>query len=582
MGVSLSAKWKKGKSCIHIKDAISIKCTAGLYSYPDYAVLCRESVSALIGLFDGRAVNWKTNCEPMKIKGRSLSKLVENSAAVAQIKSDDVVTISGFVGVGVPEEILCAMEERFITTGAPRNLTLLFAAACGDGQDRGLNHLGHKGLVRRTIGGHYGLAPKLGKLAVADEIEAYNFPQGVISHMYRDIAAGKPGVLTSVGMDTFADPRIEGGKVNDRSTEDLVHLVDIKGREALFYDAPKVDVAIIRGTTADFLGNISMEKEALELDSLAQAQAAHNCGGIVIAQVESYAADDRLPARDVVVPGALVDMVVVARPENHPQTFKTVYSPYLDGSARKAADETEEYPLDARKVMARRAALELPLSGGIVNLGIGVPEGVARVADEQGWLDKLTLTAEPGVIGGQPAGGLDFGSAINTDAIVAQNQQFDFYDGGGLALAVLGMAQVDQFGNLNVSRFGPRLAGAGGFINISQAAQNVVFCGTFTAGGLVTEIVDRKLNILTEGRDRKFVTDVQQITFSGGRAARLKTPILYVTERCVFRLGEEGPELIEIAPGADLDRDILAHMDFAPKMGDLKDMDSRIFSTDLM
>lgn len=515
-------------------------------------------------------------------EGIVMSKIISSSSAMDLIKSGDVVTIAGFVGTGVPEELLIALENRFLKTKIPTDLTLLFAAAPGDGKARGLNHLAHKNLLRRSIGGHYGLAPKLGALALSGDIEAYNFPQGVISHMYRDIASGKLGVLTKVGMETFVDPRLEGGKINAKTTEELVHRVEVLGTDYLFYMAPKIDVAIIRGTTADPDGNISMEREALRLDNLAQAQAAKNSGGIVIAQVERIVGCGEILSRLVEVPGAIVDAVVLASPENHVQTFATNYSPFLDGSERMKMSTGEDYPLSARKVIARRASLELPMEGGIVNLGIGVPEGVAKVASEQGWLNRMTLTAEPGVVGGQPASGLDFGTARNTDAIIAQNQQFDFYDGGGLSVAVLGMAEVDSVGNVNVSRFGTRLPGAGGFINISQNARSVVFCGTFTAGGLSTEIVDGEMRILQEGRKKKFLHSVQQITFSGERAARLKKPTLYVTERCVLALGEEGLELREIAPGVDLHRDILAQMEFEPIICDLKEMDPRIFRDQLM
>ncbi len=510
------------------------------------------------------------------------SKIMDAASAIKRIGTNDTVTVAGFVGTGVPEELLIALKNRFETKGVPRDLTFLFAAAGGDGKDRGMNHVALPGLVRRTIGGHYGLAPKLGAMAVNGDIEAYNYPQGVISHMYRDIASGKPGVLTEVGMETFADPRVEGGKVNDRTTEDRVHLVNVLGREALFYQAPKVDVALIRGTTADENGNISMEREALRLDNLAQAQAAKNCGGIVIAQVERVVGKNQIPARQVEIPGALVDVVVVADPANHVQTFATDYSPYLDGSDRMDMSDRAPLPLCARKVIARRAALELPLEGGVVNLGIGVPEGVASVAAEQGWLDHVTLTAEPGVIGGQPSNGLDFGTALNTEAIVTQNQQFDFYDGGGLALAVLGLAEADHDGNVNVSRFSRRFPGAGGFVNISQNARQVVFCGTFTAGGLETEIVDGKLRILQEGKAQKFIADVRQITYSGKRAFRLGKKPLYVTERCVFGLCEDGLQLLEIAPGIDLERDILAHMGCTPVVDEVKEMDPRIFRPELM
>jgi propionate CoA-transferase len=508
-------------------------------------------------------------------------KIVTAAAAAALVHDGDVVTTSGFVGIGVPDELLSALEERFLQTGSPRDLTLLFAAGQGDGQSRGLNRLGHKSLLKRVIGGHWGLIPKVGKLATAGAIEAYNLPQGVISHLYRDIAAGKPGTLTHVGLGTFVDPRIEGGKINDRTTEDLVELIAIGDNEYLFYRASSIRVALLRGTTADPAGNVTMEREALIIDNLSQAMACKNSGGIVIVQVERIAARGSLNPRQVAIPGALVDAVVVARPENHLQTYATAYSHTFAGQFRAPDGALPNMELNARKVIARRAAFELPVNG-VVNLGIGMPEGVAAVAGEEGLLDHMTLTAEPGIIGGQPASGLDFGAAVNTDAIIAQSQQFDFYDGGGLDLAVLGMAEADRNGHVNVSRFGPKLAGAGGFINISQNARCVVFAGTFTAGRASIRVSEGALAIEEDGATSKFVDAVGQITFSGARAAQEGKRVLYVTERCVFELTLDGPALIEIAPGVDIDRDILERMGFRPRVDEIALMDERIFKPDAM
>ena len=509
------------------------------------------------------------------------SKIVAAEEAVRLVHDGDTLVFSGFGVVGVPDALGIALEARFLQTGEPRDLTLVFGGGPGDGKDQGMNRLAHEGLIKRAIGGHWGLVPKVGELALANKIEAYNLPLGVISHLYREIAAGKPGNLSPVGLGTFVDPRLEGGKVNACTQEDLVEVTTLGGQEMLYYKAPKLSVAFIRGTTADQDGNLALNREALTQDTLAIAMATKNAGGLVIAQVEYITETGALLPRQVQVPGILVDCVVVAPSEHHWQTYGTQYSPALSGELRVPLDALPPMPLDQRKVIARRAAFEL-MPNAVVNLGIGMPEGVANVAAEEYLLAYMTLTAEPGIVGGVPGSGLNFGTSVNAAAQLDMNQQFDFYDGGGLDLAVLGLAECDARGNINVSRFGTKLAGAGGFINITQNSRIVIFVGTFMAGGLRVEVSDGQLKILNEGKHRKFVEKIDQVTFSGAYAAMQGKRVMYVTERCVLMLTPEGLELTEIAPGIDIERDILPHMAFRPIIKSPQTMDERIFRAEPM
>lgn len=510
-----------------------------------------------------------------------MSKLIKIDEAIDLIKNGDTVAVGGFVGNMHPESLSKGAEAKYLKDGCPNDLTLVYAAGQGDGQTKGLNHFAHEHMVSKVIGGHWGLAPALGKLALENKIKGYNFPQGVISHLFRAIAGKKPGVITKVGLKTFVDPRLEGGKVNSTTTEDLVELIELKDEEWLFYQTFPVDVALIRGTYADANGNCTFEKEALSLEILAMAQACKNSGGKVILQVEKVVENGSIDYSQVKIPGIYVDAIVESSPEDHMQTFAEQYNPSYSQEIRVPINSIEPLPLNERKIIARRAAMEL-VPEAITNLGIGMPEGVSIVANEEN-VDGLVLTTEAGTIGGVPAGGLSFGAATNPDMIIDQPSQFDFYDGGGLDVAFLGLAQVNSRGDVNVSKFGPKLAGCGGFINISQNAKKVVYMGTFTAGGLKVEIKNGVLNILNEGRSKKFMDSIEQVTFSGDFAYASSQPVIYVTERAVFELTEKGLTLTEIAPGVDLDNDILKQMEFKPEIRTpLKKMDLKIYEDEKM
>jgi propionate CoA-transferase len=506
-----------------------------------------------------------------------MSKVIKVEDVVALIKDGATVGASALTLAGWPEEVAIAIENRFLETSHPAGLTLVHAAGIGDWGGKGTQHFGHPGMVKRWIGAHTGAAADLAKMVIDGVCEGYCLPQGVICQLWREIAAKRPGVLTKIGLGTFVDPRLEGGKMNKATTEEMVQVVQLQGEEWLLYPTFPVDVAIIRGTTADEFGNLTVDDEGALLECLPLAQATKNSGGIVIAQVEYVAQTGSLHPKKVRVPGVLVDYIVVATPEDHWQSAGTRFNPAFSGDIRVSLEGLPEMPLDERLIIARRAAMELQ-PGSIVNLGIGVPEGVAAVAGMEGVSDMMTLTTEIGAIGGIPASGKNFGMSYNTQAFVEQQAQFDWYDGGGLDQAFLGAAEVDPHGNVNVSKFKGRCVGCGGFINITQNAKKVVYCGTFTAGGLKIAVEDGKLIIKQEGKGKKYVQNVEQVTFSGAYATSTKQPVLFITERAVFELQDGVVTLTEVAPGINCEKDILAQMNFTPRISPtLKLMPADIF-----
>jgi propionate CoA-transferase len=494
-----------------------------------------------------------------------MSKLISAASAAALIKDGATVATSCLGLGGWPEELAIAIEKRFLASGSPGKLTFVHTAAIGDwGKTKGAVHFIHPGLLERCIFGHVGLCPDFAKMLLDGGCEAYNFPMGVITQLWREIAAHLPGVITKTGLGTFVDPRLEGGRINKITTKDIVKVISLEGEEWLFYKSFPIDVAIFRGTTADENGNLTVENEGMLFEILSLAQAAKNSGGIVIAEVAYVAKAGSLNPRAIRVPGVLIDQLVVSGPGNHWQSAGTIFSPAFSGEMR-VPTSMPAMALDERTIIARRAAMELR-PGCVVNLGIGVPGGIAAVANDEGVSDMITLTSESGTIGGVPAGGHDFGLSRNADAYVDMTAQFDWYSGGGVDVAFEGAAQIDAKGNVNVSKFNGMFVGSGGFIDITQHAGKVVYCGTFTAGGLKVSVTDGKVAIVHEGKVTKYIAAVEQVTFSGAYATKTRQPVLFITERCVFELRDGQLVLIEVAPGIDIERDILAHMDFKPLM----------------
>lgn len=491
-----------------------------------------------------------------------LNKFMSADDAVALIRDGDTVGLVG--GGGGLMEASClfsAVEKRFLETGHPRNLTAVHSLGIGDKKTRGMNCFAHQGMVRKVIGGHWPWSPRMQQMARDNEIEAYVLPGGVVMQLYREIAAKRPGLLTHVGLGTFVDPRREGGRMNEASHEELVEHITIEGRDYLRYKPFPVNVAIIRGSYADAHGNVSLDQEAANVDIYAVALAAHNCGGKVIVQVRTAVDVGTLPARSVRIPGAIVDAVVVD-PEQR-MGYDTVYDPLMSGERRGPALAHPPQSMTARQVIARRAAQELT-DGAVLNYGFGIPDAVARLVELRGDGERYYQTIEHGTYGGELLVGTLFGFARNASAMIDGPSQFDFYSGGGLDLAFLGFGELDREGNVNVSKLGGVPVGPGGFIDIAQNARKVVFCGTFDTKGTEIEIGAGRLAIRRQGEVLKLVPSVEQITFSGEQSRASGQEVIYVTERAVFRLGEAGLVLTDIAPGVDIRSDILERIAFTP------------------
>lgn len=514
-------------------------------------------------------------------------KFLSSTEAVKLIKDNDTIGTVGFLLTGAAEELIMRIGERFKKENSPKNLTFMWASGIGDGKERGLNHICIEGLLKRTIAGHYGMLPKIAPLVVENKIEAYNFPQGVLTALFGEMAGNRPGLLTTVGLNTFVDPEYNGGKLNKKTEEDLVEKIKIDNEDCLFFKSQKLDVAILRGTEADEDGNIGISKEALKLENLEIASAVRANGGTVIVQVEKLVKNGDIQPKDVYIPSLFVDVVVkVDDVKNHMQTGATQFNEEFI-KAGKQQDNKEKVlemkPLDVKYIISRRCAMEVSHEDYIINYGIGMPEKVAEILAIEGYKNDFSASVEPGVIGGNALGGLDFGSAINPNAFVSHRQQFDFYDGGGIDISFLGMAQVDSLGNLNVSKFGTKIPGCGGFINISQNSKQIVFCGTFTASGLEVEIKNGEIKILKEGKVKKFINNLDHVTYNGIYESSKGKNALIITERAVFKATKDGLTLIEIAPGIDLEKDILQQMEFEPIVPkNIKLMDCRIFTESKM
>lgn len=513
-------------------------------------------------------------------------KIINVEEAVKLIQDNDMVGITGAGGCGSPENLLCALRERYEKEGHPRNIGVTCGITPGNMTEEyvGFNNLALDGMVGKAICGHLGRGKLFGECVANSKFPAYTIPLGVYGHLLRAIAGKKDGIITHVGLQTFCDPRLEGCKANTACDEDIVELLNINGKEQLFYKSYPINVALIKATYADEDGNVSLCHEPIIAEQVELASAVHACGGIVICEVEKIVPKKSILPKNVDIFQKIVDYVVVGEPRLDLGEYNfPVYKPELIGEEKVELSDLEIIPLNERKICGRRASLELE-KDQIVNCGIGMPDTIGRIASEEGFYDKIYITIETGVFGGVPVYGQLFGAAINPISLYSMANIFDLYDGGIIDVGVVGVAEVDKYGNVNVSKLGTRTTGPGGFINITQNCKKAIFMGTFTSSGLEVEIKDGELKIIKEGKHKKFLNNVNQVTFASKYAHEKKQDVIYITERCVFTLNEEGLlELTEIAPGIDIERDILPNMDFVPVISkNLKTMDLRIFKDEKM
>lgn len=509
------------------------------------------------------------------------NKFMSASSAAQLVNDGDTICTVGMTLIGAAESILQAIEKRFLSQGSPHSLTLVHAAGQSD-RSRGNQHFAHPGMLKRLIGSHWGLAPRLMAMINNNELEAWCIPQGQLVHLYSAMAAGLPGRLSTVGLGTFIDPRVEGGRMNSRTQQQAnwLECINFRGEEYLFYPALPLDVVIVRGTHADEDGNLTTDEEAMKLELLPAVLAAKRYGGKVLAQVKYKVARGSLHAKSVTVPGNLLDAIVLCddTDNNHRQTSSWLFDPAFCGDIRTPASEAAALPLNLRKLIGRIACRYL-FPDCVINLGTGIPNDViGEIIHEEGLADRVIITVESGIYGGMQQGGVDFGIGRNLSAMISHQDQMLYYNGAGVDITFMGAGEMDAKGNVNATRLGTSCPGAGGFIDITQNARHVVFCSSFTAKGLEIACHGGKLHIVQEGEVCKFVDTVNQISYNGERACQQQQKMHYVTERAVFELTKQGVLLTEIAPGVNIEQDILRHMAFRPLISpQLTIMDSTLF-----